>query len=151
MNAPVVVGRNLLINEGLVGAIFALDRFTGKEVWRVDAVPGGWFPDRATIAGDTAFVASTDTHVYALDLRDGHTYWRSSNDAGSFSAGIPCGQFVLANAFGVMAYDRATGRYLGELPTKTWRGDLYPTSHFARDDKRVYITGNKLAWSFNCR
>jgi outer membrane protein assembly factor BamB len=129
-----------------------VDRFSGKEVWRIDAAPGGNGPqDPAVVVGDTAFVASNDTHVYALDPRNGHIYWRSEKEAGNFASGIPCGDFVLANAQGVMVFERATGTYLGRLPTNSYIGTTwFPTSHFATDGKRAYITGILWAWAFEC-
>jgi outer membrane protein assembly factor BamB len=152
VNAPVVAGRNLIMNDVVFASVFAVDRFTGKEVWRIEADAGRYgSQDPLVIIGDTAFLASNDTHVYALRPRDGHIYWRSENETGSFTSGVPCGNFVLANAQGVMVYERATGKYLGKLPTKNDIGTVwFPTSHFATDGRRAYITGILWAWAFEC-
>jgi outer membrane protein assembly factor BamB len=106
--------RLLLVSDLYGNSVFAVDRFTGREAWRMRGAPSGFGPDEAPeVIGDTAFVASNDQFVYALDVNDGHAYW-STRVLGSMHAFALCGPFVLGNNQGVAVVDRRSHRYLGD-------------------------------------
>ena len=148
---PVVAGNNLIVDDVIFGSVFAVDRFTGKEVWRRSAAPGGYGPkDSPIILGDTAFIASADTYFYALDSRSGQKYWSSVGRGGSFSAGVVCGRYAMGNAQGIDVVDRNTGKKLSSLLSAVGPERAFPTSHFATDGKRAFITGILWAWAIDC-
>jgi len=148
---PVVAGRNLIADDVIFGSVFAVDRFTGKEVWRSYSAPGGYGPkDSPIIIGDTAFIASGDTHFYALDSKSGQPYWSSAERGGSFSAGVVCGRYAMGNAQGIDVFDRNTGKKISSLLSAVGPERAFPTSHFATDGKRAFITGILWAWAIDC-
>lgn len=148
---PVVAGNNLIAADVIFGSVFAVDRFTGKEVWRRSSAPGGYGPtDSPIIIGDTAFIASADTYFYALDSKSGKAYWSSLGRGGSFSAGIVCGRYVMGNAQGIDVFDRNSGRKISSLLSAVGPERAFPTSHFATDGKRAFITGILWAWAIDC-
>jgi outer membrane protein assembly factor BamB len=148
---PVVAGNNLIADDVVFGSIFAVDRFTGKEVWRRSSAPGGYGPtDSPIIMGDTAFIASADTHFYALDSKSGRTYWSSVGRGGSFSAGVVCGRYAMGNAQGIDVFERNGGKKISSLLSAVGPERAFPTSHFATDGKRAFITGILWAWAIDC-
>ncbi|MDQ6769598.1 MAG: hypothetical protein M3Z54_06385 [Gemmatimonadota bacterium] len=74
----------------------------------------------------------------------------STKGAGSFTAGVVCGRYMMANAFGIDVFDRGTGKKLGEVLASHDGPSAYPTSHFATDGKRAFITGHLWAWALDC-
>jgi outer membrane protein assembly factor BamB len=151
VSAPVVAGNNLIIDDMLFASTFAVDRFTGREVWRVPAAPGGFGPqDAATVAGDTAFIASNDAFVYAIRASTGEVLWKSRSRGGSFIGGTTCGNYVLANAQGIDVFNRATGRPLSSFLTPTDENGAFPTSHFASERDKAFVTGILWAWAIQC-
>jgi outer membrane protein assembly factor BamB len=148
---PVVAGSNLIADDVIFGTVFAVDRYTGKEVWRISSAPGRYGPqDSPIVSGDTAFIASNDQFLYALNVNSGKPYWVSGGNSGSFTAGAVCGRYVMANAQGLTIFDRNGGRKLSSLLSSVGPQDAFPTSHFATDGKRAYITGILWAWAIDC-
>ena len=151
VTTPVVAGSNLIADDVIFGSVFAVDRFTGKEVWRRASAPGGYGPmDSPIIIGDTAFIASADTYFYALDSKSGKAYWSSVGRGGSFSAGVVCGRYAMGNAQGLDVFERDGGKMISSLLSAVGPQRAFPTSHFATDGKRAYITGILWAWAIDC-
>lgn len=148
---PVVAGNNLIVDDVIFGSVFAVDRFTGKEVWRRSSAPGGYGPtDSPIIIGDTAFIASADTYFYALDSKSGKSHWSTVGRGGSYSAGVVCGRYAMGNAQGIDVFDRGTGKRISSLLSAVGPERAFPTSHFATDGQRAFITGILWAWAIDC-
>lgn len=147
ISPPVIAGRVLLASDLKGNAIVALDRFTGREVWRVNGTYGYiGFTDPPAVIGDTVYAASGDTYVYAIDLQTGRVLWKTTT-MGANSALAVCGNKVFVNFQGLGILDRHTGRLL-----KTLYGfdSEFVTTGFATAQDRVFILGNKAAYAFSC-
>ncbi len=148
---PVVAGNDLIADDVIFGSVFAVNRFTGKEIWRRSSAPGGYGPqDSPIILGDTAFIASNDTYFYALDSKSGRSFWSALGRGGSYTAGVLCGRYAMGNAQGIDVFDRNSGRKISSLLSRIGPEMAFPTSHFATDGKRAYITGILWAWAIDC-
>jgi outer membrane protein assembly factor BamB len=71
------------------GDVAALDASNGNQVWMVK--PGGPLRGAPTVAGDTVYVLSQDSQLYALNAQNGETRWSGA------------GSFELAGVFGSAA------------------------------------------------
>lgn len=148
--SPVVAGRFLIGGDQVYNSFFAVDRFTGKEVWRVEGEPGGFGPQNsAYVVGDTAFISSNDRNIYAVDVPTGRIFWRARS-GGSFSAGIACGRYVIGNSLGLEIFDRASGKKVADLFRHEYPDLSFPTSHFAQDGKRAYVSGTGALYAVKC-
>jgi outer membrane protein assembly factor BamB len=148
--ATPVAAQNLIVADVIFGSVFAIDRFTGKEVWRTYSATGRYGPqDAPTIVGDTAFVASNDEYIYALDIRTGRPYW-TSRGRGSFTAGVVCGRYVMGNSQGVDVFERNGGKKISSILSSVGAEGAFPTSHFATDGKKAFISGILWAWAIDC-
>lgn len=75
--SPVIRDR-LVIFSTIGGYEFAVDRFTGREIWRFTPTPTHATFAQSEIRGDTIFHDGGDGNVYALRASDGSLLWRSS-------------------------------------------------------------------------
>jgi outer membrane protein assembly factor BamB len=146
---PVIAGRLLLASDRKGNAAFAVDRFTGQEVWRRQfELPYIGPLDAPIVVGDVVYVGSGDLHVYALELATGSVRWRTLL-GGAVEFMAVCANEVFAEyAVGLAVLDRHTGRI-------RWRGydgdsDERLTSGLATHGDRVYALGNKYAYAFRC-
>jgi len=57
---------------------------------------------------------------------------------------------MFANGQGIDVFDRRDGKKVSSMLMSVGPQDAYPTSHFASDGKRVYITGHLYAWAIDC-
>ncbi|HYW09269.1 MAG TPA: PQQ-binding-like beta-propeller repeat protein [Longimicrobium sp.] len=147
-SAPTVAGRLLLASDLHGNSFFAVDRVTGKEVWRVNGVPGYVGPREAPVAvGETAYVSSSDRHVYAVEVQTGRIVWKRKLP-GSSNGFAVCGDRIFAAWLGLSILDRNTGRVLYESEPES--AD-YPTSGFAVHEDRVFVLGNRAAYAYRCR
>jgi outer membrane protein assembly factor BamB len=145
--SPVVAGRLLLASDASSNAVFAVDRFTRQEVWRLRGEHGfvGFF-EAPVVRGDTVFAASGDAHAYAADLATGRLLWRTPTPAANQSFAL-CGRQFLVNYLGIGVLDAGTGR----LVRTAYDGDEeFPTSGFAVTGGRVYVLGNKAVYALRC-
>ena len=73
--SPLVEGRLLVLNLGSAG--IALDKRTGKPVWRSEPGPGGYASPVPYAAGDRRCLALfTPAGIVAVDAADGRALWR---------------------------------------------------------------------------
>ncbi|MBP3544888.1 MAG: PQQ-like beta-propeller repeat protein [Alphaproteobacteria bacterium] len=72
--APVVPYKNSVYAGGLGNAFCKINANSGVKQWCVDiSVPVSF-----TIAGDYAFVVGTDSNLYAISVKNGDVFWRTS-------------------------------------------------------------------------
>ncbi len=145
--SPTVVGRLLLASDLYAGSFFAVDRFTGEEVWRVTGPIDRPGPGQApVVVENTAYVASADFFVYAVDLETGRVRWKTSTGSSNSSFAV-CGDKIFANHLGLSVLDRRTGRVLYKHNDE----NDYPTSGFVTlKDERVFVFGSKSAYAYSC-
>jgi hypothetical protein len=148
-NAPTVSGRLLLAADEYGNSFFAVDRFTGQEVWRVQGAADRFGASQSPlVVGGTGYLASNDLLVYAFEPETGRVLWRTPLRA-SADAFTVCGDRIFANHQGVAMLDRATGRLLDQQYGSEAE---FLTSAFAvgPDPGRVYVVGNRYLYAFGC-
>lgn len=145
VSAPVnVVGRLLFASDLLGGSVFAVDRFTGQEVWRRTGAANKFGPIASPIVVDgTAYYASEDSYVYAVDAMTGAERWKRQNEASNFSFAV-CGSRVFANYQSLAILDRNAGRVL----YRSKDADIF--SEFAVMDGRAFALSNHAVYAFDC-
>ena len=144
---PTIAGDRLLISDYGANAAYALDRFTGRELWRTEFDNGFVGPAEPPIVdGGLVYVGSGDEHLYALDLASGRVVWRTHVEA-SIQAVAVCGNRILVQMFGLTVIDRRTGRRLGSM----FDEGEFATSGFAVLDTRAFVSGNKAMYLLDCR
>ncbi len=150
-HAPLVAGRLLLVSsvhatEHEPGRFYALDRFSGREAWRVNTA--GLGPSEApALRGNTAYVGAGDTYVYAADLPSGALRWSQRTD-GSVAAVALCRSTLVINNSELRVLDPETGRVLQRL--LGGEGQDFPTSAFAVSGNRAFVVGFRGAYGIEC-
>jgi alcohol dehydrogenase (cytochrome c) len=117
----------------------ALDTRTGNIIWKYQRQPPSAARQRGTaVYGDKVYVATSDSHLVALDARTGGVRWDVKSEGGyTISGGAPLvadGKVIVSgnrpNGF-IQAFDAVTGKYAwtwSALPTgedpayATWGG-----------------------------
>lgn len=139
-----VAGRLLLASDLLSGSVFAVDRFTGTEVWRRSGALDRFGPIASPVPVDgTAYYASADTYVYAVDVATGAERWKRQNPSGNLSFAV-CGGRVFTNAFRLAILDSGTGRVLYRS------NDEEIFSEFAVTEGRAFALSNRAVYAYNC-
>ena len=147
-STPVVTSRFVLVSDYLSNAVVAVDRRTGREIWRFQGEPGFvGFPEAPVVAREMVYAASGDTYAYALDLRTGHLLWRTKTPSANEAYAL-CGRSLLLNYQGLAALDPRTGRITQMLLNGEYE---FPTSAFAVAGKRVFVLGPKAVYALVCR
>lgn len=113
MGAAIIAGRLAVMNDGYAHSLVAVDRFSGKEVWRTEKSDSGYInaESRPILVGDTLFAASSDTQVYAVDVHTGQILWRARSGVGSLGSIAVCSTKLLVVEYGggfIAEIDRAT-------------------------------------------
>jgi outer membrane protein assembly factor BamB len=118
LSSPLVAGGKLYVNGG--GPVFAcLDPASGRELWRVDDLPGYnvFWQQQCPSLADAVLYAGSGAGIRALDAETGATIWERTLWEGSFRitttpvAGRNCLLYgALDGTFG--AIDRATGEFV---------------------------------------
>jgi outer membrane protein assembly factor BamB len=149
MSSSPTVTRNLvLVADYLSNAIVAVNRSSGREVWRFEGEhPFVGFPEAPLVTHRVVYAASGDKNVYALSLQTGRLLWRSPMPA-SNRAFAMCGKSLLVNYEGLAVLDTKTGRI---QQTLLQGDDEFPTSGFARAGKTVYFGGHGAVYAFTCK
>ena len=122
VSTPTIVGNLLIFPHGLVNKVTAIDRFTGRVVWRVFGDPGwvGFQRGPLNVVNGVIYGASGDRRVYAITAATGAVLWKSAILDGSQFVAVACGPYVFTWAsVGVRILNRATGEYLGLLGNYT--------------------------------
>jgi outer membrane protein assembly factor BamB len=148
-SAPRVAGRLLLATADWDNQYIAVDRMTGKEVWRASGTYGWFGPDQAPVVqGNTVYVASEDQHAMAMDLATGRVLWRSPITSGAEYIAV-CGSRLLVNDFGLEVIDPPSGRVI--VRTFGWADDqdILQTSMVVVGD-HVYMFSYSSLLAFKC-
>jgi outer membrane protein assembly factor BamB len=144
---PTVAGTLLLASDATGNSFFAVDRFTGREVWRIIGAPGKFGPDYSPVVVDgTAYVASADNFVYAVDVHTGQVRWKTRTAASNHGFAV-CGDRIFAGWLGLSVLDRHTGR---EIYRSDEESTEYPTSGLVAHGNRVFMLGNRAAYGYRC-
>ncbi len=132
--SPVVVGNDVYVGDWL-GNVYALDKRSGRTIWRVTT--GGAVKGGIAVSGNRVYAGSYDGHLYAFDATTGRRLWRASGDARL----IGHGQFYSTPA---AAYGRV---YIGSTDGKVY-------SFGATSGKRIwshstggYVYGSPAVWN----
>ncbi len=111
----------------------ALDTATGNIIWKYQREPPSTARQRGTaVYGDKVYVATSDSHLVALDARTGGVRWDVKSEGGyTISGGAPLvadGKVVVSgnrpNGF-IQAFDAVTGKY-------AWTWSALPTVEIPR-------------------
>jgi outer membrane protein assembly factor BamB len=148
-----VAGRMLLVNDLNGGAFMGVDRFTGQEVWRyVGPADRYGARDIFKVVDGVAYLASNDTHAYALDPQTGRRHWTVSL-GGSASSSAVCGDNVFAAVGALFMLDRATGERKAALfldRDGSVGSDEFVVSRLLAHGSRVYFVGWKNVHAVEC-
>jgi outer membrane protein assembly factor BamB len=150
-NNLVVEDSLLILSDFLGSSAMAVNRFTATKAWEYqgDAVYFG--PDYApVIVGDTAFVASNDRYVYAIDRHTGALYWKVRTRS-SISSFALCGRFILTNNMAIGFVDRGTRRVEGYYVAPNGDESGFTTSGFAVFGTTAVVTGATSVYGLDCR
>lgn len=143
-----VAGRLLLLSANWENHFIAIDRLTGKEVWRVAGGFAAAGPQEAPeFRGTTAYVASHDQNVIALDLASGRELWRSPLNGGGDWLGV-CGSRLLVRASSLNVIELATGRLLARAYGSAENESL--VTDFVVIGDRAYVFGRRDLYAFRC-
>ena len=74
---PVVVGKRVFVSD-VMGKVYAIDRVTGKEIWKVD-FDTGFLASPAVKSGEL-LIGDIDGNLYKLNASNGKEFWRKSTD-----------------------------------------------------------------------
>lgn len=141
-----VTGRTLIAVEGYRNAYVGIDRFTGREVWRVPGVPfiaGAQEPPE--VVGGVAYGTSGDGRTTSLDPATGAVKWQTPGLLGASWLGV-CGSRILVNYLAMGVLDRETGRLLAT----TYTGQEFPVTDFVVVGNRAYVFTTKALVAFEC-
>lgn len=74
---PVVVGKRVFVSD-VMGKVYAIDRGTGKEIWKVDFDTG--FLASPAVKSEELLIGDIDGNLYKLNAVTGEELWRKSTD-----------------------------------------------------------------------
>ena len=146
-----LVGNLAVLNDVESHRLVAVDLTTRKEAWHTEVREDGYITAETPpiLVGDTLFVGSTDTQVYALDAHTGAYRWRVGTQAGSIGNTAVCGRLVLVVPFSggpLSAVDRV--RLISDRPS-VLRGDEL-TGGIAVSGTTAYATGARGVYALSC-
>lgn len=139
-----VAGSLLLASDHLSGAVFAVDRTTGKEVWRrIGPVDRFGSLTSPVPVGTTAYYASMDASVYALDVATGAVRWRTENRGGNLSF-VVCGDQIFTSYMTLAILDRDSGR----VQTRSSGSEIF--TDFAVEGERAFAVSDRAVYAYRC-
>lgn len=147
-SAARVTGRLLLNTANWENTFVALDRFTGREVWRVVGGVEYFGPREAPEVRDgVAFAAAHDQRARAIDLASGRVLWETEVPGGTQYMAL-CGRVLLANYLRVGVLDPATGQLLGQLRREPEDESVH--TDFVVVGDRAYIFSTHALLALRC-
>jgi serine/threonine-protein kinase len=149
LGAPALAGRFAIFRTSEV-RVYAVDRATGTLAWQFRADSTRWTPSSQVEAfGDAVYVDGGDSHLYALDARDGAVRWRGPFQTQTSADLLVTDRRVFLPSDGYLyVLDRASGRQVAEV-TQPRTADPLFASPAAHAGGRVFVTVNGAAWSFD--
>ena len=149
--APVLAGNLAIVNDVNSHGLVAIDLTTHQVAWRTDEREDGYITAEKppVLVGDTLFSGSTDTQVYAVNVRTGAYRWRVGTRAGSIGSTAVCGRLVLVVPFSggpLSAVDRV--RLISDRPTVLQGDEL--TGRIAVSGTTAYATGARGVYALSC-
>lgn len=149
--APVLAGTLAILNDVYRHGLVAVDLTSQREAWHTEVRPDGYINAETppVLVGDTLFSGSTDTQVYAVDVRSGAYRWRVGTQAGSIGNTAVCGRLVLVVPFSggpLNAVDRL--RLKADRPTVLQGDEL--TGGIAVSGTTAYATGTRGLYALGC-
>jgi outer membrane protein assembly factor BamB len=143
-----VAGNLLLLSANWDNQYIAIDRGTGREVWRAAGEYSyAGLREAPEVAGAMAFFASHDQHAIAVDLATGRTVWRTNVGNGSSYVAV-CGTRLLVNNQGLSVLDPGTGRVLGSGYNHVSYESIL--TDFIVIGDRAYAFGRNGLYAFRC-
>lgn len=148
--APAVAGNLVMVNAGMRGEVFAVDRTTRRIAWQHitpdrQLTPGA----QPEVYGDVVYVDGGDSHLYALRARDGAVLWRSAfASQATTDLLVTERRVVLPEGSHLNIFDRQTGRLLVRLAQpRVPEGEALFASPATFSGGRLFVTLNGAAWS----
>jgi outer membrane protein assembly factor BamB len=147
---PVFDQENLYFgNEA--GYVYALNKKTGREIWRFRANDG--VRDQVAVGSDSLYLVAFDSRVYALDKKTGQEIWRFVIPDLSYpdTAPVISGDFLFLGTRSEVLYalDRMTGEEIWRFDTSgvDFKQTILPKSPFKQgwfivDEKNIYLNKN---------
>jgi serine/threonine-protein kinase len=147
--APALAGPHVVFNTSEV-RVYAVDRATGTLAWQFRADSTRRTPSsQVEASGDALYVDGGDSHLYALDARDGAVRWRGRFQTQTSADLLVTDRRVFLPSGGYLyVLDRASGRQVAEV-TQPRTADPLFASPAAHAGGRVFATVNGAAWSFD--
>lgn len=143
-----IAGGLLLNTANWENTFVALDRFTGREVWRVVGGAAYFGPREAPEVRDgVAFAGSHDRLARAIELTSGRVLWETTLPGGADYMAL-CGRVLLANYLRVGVLDPATGKFLGQLPREPENESVH--TDFVVVGNRAYIFSTHALLALQC-
>ncbi len=94
--------------------------------------------------GQTAYIGSIDTYVYALDVATGTVRWKRSNPGSNLSVTV-CGNRIFANYLSLAVLDRASGTVL----SRSKGTEVF--SEVVSDGNRAFVVGERAVYGYRCQ
>jgi outer membrane protein assembly factor BamB len=146
-SSPLLTPHLVVVTDFLGNAVEAVDRSSGRPVWRFQGQPGySGFPEAPVLIGDTLYAGSGDTYVYALALASGEQRWRVKLPS-SVSGYARCGQGLLVDDQALTVIDPASGAV---VQTEIDGASDFPTSGIAVSGRTAVLLGPRAIHAFHC-
>jgi outer membrane protein assembly factor BamB len=145
-SAPGVADRLLLLPD-LWSGFFAVDRFSGSEVWRFNTAEFAFGALQAPVARDGIAFGAAQGGVYAVDLETGELRWKREDLVGARDVAL-CGDVLLVQNQTIQVLDPRNGRSFASLLVDPVD---FPTSDLAVDGDEAFFIGNVAAYGLTCR
>ena len=166
--SPLIDGNLLIVFSGAKpgASLLALDKQTGKEVWKaLDDLVSNSSPIIITAGGRKQLIAWSNSSLASLDPANGHVFWREPmSTSGNDSAATPVFQGTRLLVSGLMVDVSAdppaanilwpeirapSKRVLSNTSTAMWRGDHIYTAKGYGDLVCLEAATGRQIWSTN--
>lgn len=139
-----IAGPLLLASDHLSGSVFGVERMTGREVWRHTGAPDKFGSLRSPVpVGGTAYHASMDTYVYAMDAATGSVRWKTKNSGSNISL-VVCGGYVFSSYVSLAILDRASG----VVRSRSKGSEVF--RDFAVSGGRAFVVSDDAVYGYRC-